>query len=128
MYYKIIRQPPDGKSVRGKLYRTLHYYNKRKGEMVERLYYICDTLENADYMIPALIYKITVTMSPKFKRLLPVLEQVPGRTGIRVHRGTKPEHSRGCILVSGENETVLTNLWLNEQHGKEETRIEICAS
>ena len=128
MYYKIIRQPPDGKSVRGKLYRTSHYYNKRQDKMVERLHYICDTLENADYMIPALIYKIAVTMSPKFRRLLPVLEQVPGRTGIRVHRGTKPEHSKGCILVSGENETVLTNLWLNEQHGKEETRLEICAS
>ncbi len=128
MYYKIIRQPPDGKSVRGKLYRTSHYYNKRQDKMVERLYYICDTLENAEYLIPALIYKITVTMSPKFRRLLPVLEQVPGRSGIRVHRGTQPEHSKGCILVSPENEQLLTELWLKEQQEHEETRIEICAS
>ena len=128
MYYKIIRQPPDGKSVRGKLYRTSHYYNKRQDKMAERLYYICDTLENADYLIPALIYKITVTMSPKFRRLLPYLCQVPGRSGIRVHRGTKPEHSKGCILVSPENEQLLTELWLKEQQEHEETRIEICAS
>ena len=128
MYYKIIRQPPDGKSVRGKLYRTSHYYNKRQDKMVERLHYICDTLENADYMIPALIYKITVTMSPKFRRLLPYLCQVPGRSGIRVHRGTQPEHSKGCILVSPENEQLLTELWLKEQQEHEETRIEICAS
>ena len=121
-YYKLIRFPANGKAVRGRLFQAT------ESRFEEVLIPICDTLENADYMIPALIYKITVTMSPKFKRLLPVLEQVPGRTGIRVHRGTKPEHSRGCILVSGENETVLTNLWLNEQHGKEETRIEICAS
>lgn len=128
MYYKIIRQPPDGKSVRGKLYRTSHYYNKRQDKMVERLYYICDTLENAEYLIPALIYKITVTMSPKFRRLLPYLCQVPGRSGIRVHRGTQPEHSKGCILVSPENEQLLTELWLKEQQEHEETRIEICAS
>ena len=128
MYYKIIRQPPDGKSVRGKLYRTSHYYNKRQDKMVERLYYICDTLENAEYLIPALIYKITVTMSPKFRRLLPYLCQVPGRSGIRVHRGTQPEHSKGCILVNGENEQLLTELWLKEQQTHEETRIEFCAS
>ena len=29
MYYKIIRQPPDGKSVRGKLYRTFGLYDTR---------------------------------------------------------------------------------------------------
>ena len=87
---------------------------------------ICDTLENADYLVPALIYRLSVTHSPKFKRLLPVLNQVPGRTGIRFHRGTKPEHSRGCILVSAENEQKLTALWLKEQNDHEETRIDIC--
>ena len=126
MYYKLIRQPTDGKAVRGKLYRSSHYYNKRTGLLVERLHYICDTLENADYLIPALIYRVSVTQSPKFKRLLPIIHQVPGRTGIRVHRGTKPEHSRGCILVSAKNETVLTELWLKEQQEHEETRIEFC--
>ena len=128
MYYKIIRQPPDDKSVRGKLYRTSHYYNKRLNKMVERLYYLCDTLENADYMIPALIYKVAVTKSPRFGRLLPVLEQVPGRSGIRFHRGTKPKHSKGCILVSAEKEQVLTELWLKEQQEHDETRIEFCRS
>jgi len=83
-------------------------------------------LENADCLIPALIYRIAVTRSPKFKRLLPVLEQVPGRTGIRVHRGSKPEHSKGCILVSAENEQLLTAKWLKEQQSNEESRIEIC--
>jgi len=82
-------------------------------------------LENADCLIPALIYRIAVTRSPKFKRLLPVLEQVPGRTGIRIHRGTKPEHSKGCILVSAADEQLLTAKWLKEQQSNEETRIEI---
>ena len=125
MYYKIIRGSADGLAVPGKLYRTSHYVNKRTGLLVERLHYLCDTLENADYLIPALIYRVQVTNSPKFKRPLPILCQVPGRSGIRVHRGTKPEHSKGCILVSAANELVLTELWLKEQRSYEETRIEI---
>ena len=124
MYYKLIRHTPDGKAVHGKLYRTSHYVNKRTGLFVERLHYICDTLENADYLVPALIYKVAVTQSPRFKRPLPILCQVPGRSGIRFHRGTRPEHSKGCILVSAENEQLLTERWLKEQHDHEETRIE----
>jgi hypothetical protein len=123
-YYKLIRDKAEGKAVHGKLYRTSHYYNKRLDKMVERLHLICETLENADYLVPALIYKVQVTQSPKFKRLLPVLCQVPDRSGIRLHRGTRPEHSKGCILVSAENEKILTELWLKEQHDHEETRIE----
>ena len=64
MYYKLIRNTPEGKAVHGKLYRVSHYYNKRTGLMVERLHPICDTLENADYLVPALIYKVQVTQSP----------------------------------------------------------------
>ena len=132
-YYKLIRESPlsispefdSGKSVPGKLYRTSHYVNKRTGLLVERLHYLCDTLENADYIIPALIYRVQVTQSPKFRRLLPCLVQVPGRSGIRVHRGTRPEHSKGCIIVSAANEQILTELWLAEQSSHEETRLEI---
>lgn len=123
-YYKLFREYPEGQAVPGRLYEVHHYFNKRTGEYVERLRFICTTLENADYLIPALIYKVAVTMSPRFRRLMPVLQQVPGRKGIRVHQGTKPEHSRGCILVSKENEQLLTELWLKEQLNHEETRIE----
>ena len=125
MYYKIIRGAAEGLAVPGKLYRTSHYVNKRTGLLVERLHYLCDTLENADYLIPALVYKVQVTQSPKFRRLLPCLVQVPGRSGIRVHRGTKPDHSKGCIIVSAANEQILTELWLKEQKEHNETRIEI---
>ena len=125
MYYKLIRATPTGKAVPGKLYWTSHYVNKRTGEQVERLHYLCDTLENRDYLVPALIYKIQVTMSPRFKRLLPILQQVPGRAGIRFHRGSRPEHSKGCILVSAENEKRLTALWHKEQNEHAETRIDI---
>ena len=128
VYYKLIRESPEGKAVRGKLYWTSHYFNNRTQQYTEVLHPICDTLENADYLVPALIYKVSVTCSPKFQRLLPILEQVPGRSGIRFHCGTGPEHSRGCILISRTNEQLLTARWLAEQTAHEETRLEICNS
>ena len=124
-YYKLIRMPEDGKTVRGRLFRTSHYFNHRTGEYTEVLHPICDTLENADYLVPALIYKIAVTWSPKFQRLLPILEQVPGRSGIRFHRGSRLEHSKGCILIAASAEQELTSRWLAEQTAHEETRLEI---
>ncbi len=126
MYYKLIRDMPEDNAVHGKLYCTSHYVNKRTGLLVERLHYICDTLENADYLIPALIYKVQVTQSPRFKRPLPILIQVPGRSGIRFHRGSQPEHSKGCILISTSMEQSLTARWLREQSAHLETRLEIC--
>lgn len=119
-YYKLIRFPANGKAVRGRLYEAA------QTRFEETLIPVCDTIENADHLIPALIYGIGVTQSPKFKRLLPVVQQVPGRTGIRFHRGTRPEHSKGCILVPPSMEQELTSRWLAEQTSHEEIRLEIC--
>ena len=83
------------------------------------------TLENTDYIIPAGTYPVRVTWSPKFKRMLPLLLNVPGRSEIRVHRGTRPEHSRGCILVSAAMEQELTAKWLALQASKEPIKITI---
>lgn len=70
----------------------------------------CSTIENPDYAIEPGYYPVRVTMSPKFGRLLPILDNVIGRTGIRIHRGSKPEHSRGCILVPADKEQQLVQL------------------
>ena len=69
--------------------------------------YFCDTLEpptvsNARHpkgAIPEGWYKIQVTRSPKFGRLLPLLYYVPGFEGIRIHAGNNRDHTSGCILV-----------------------------
>lgn len=118
--YRLIRKPADGKSVRGKLFLVT------ESRFEEVLTPICDTLENADHLIPPLYYSVSVTMSPKFKRLLPVLGGVPCRSGIRIHVGSKPEHSKGCILVSPAYEQELTARFLAEQRSHEECRIDIC--
>ena len=125
MYYKLIRDKAEGKAVRGIIYRTEHRFSRSAGIYKEYFTKVCDTVENADYLVPALIYKVAVTQSAKFKRLLPVLRDVPGRNGIRIHRGTNPEHSKGCILVSADDERKLTAKWLKEQNDKQEIRLEI---
>ena len=125
-YYKLIREKPQGAAVRGTLYSVEHRFSRSAGVYREYLTPICPTLENAETLVPALVYKVGVTVSPKFGRLLPVLEQVPGRSGIRVHRGSRPEHSRGCILVSASDEQALTARFLAEQTAREETRLDIC--
>jgi len=83
------------------------------------------TLENADYIIPEGIYPVSVTFSPRFKRMLPLISNVPGRSGIRIHRGTKPEHSKGCVLVSAVMEQQITAKWLALQASNEPFKITI---
>lgn len=52
--------------------------------------------------IPFGTYKVIVNRSPKFKRELPRLLDVPNFEGILIHRGNTAKDSAGCILV-GEN-------------------------
>jgi len=107
---RLTRISREGKAVRGCL--------QADGQEIA-------TLENADYIIPVGVYAISVTWSPRFKLMLPLVEQVPGRSGIRFHRGTKPEHSKGCILVSAVNEQELTAKWLALQASNEPIKITI---
>ena len=84
----LIRQPAQGKAVPG----TLSFELDGKQ-------YSFPSLENADYLIPEGTYPVERTWSPRFKKLLPLIQNVPEREGIRIHRGTIPEHSHGCILT-----------------------------
>ena len=54
--------------------------------------------------IPCGRYKVIVTDSPKLKRRLPLLLDVPGFEGIRIHGGASARNTEGCLLV-GENKT-----------------------
>lgn len=54
--------------------------------------------------IPYGKYEIIVNYSNKFKRLLPLLLNVPFFTGIRLHYGRSSLNSLGCILVSKKSD------------------------
>ena len=111
MYIKLIRNEPRGNAITGRLVIDGRWF--------------CDTLERKGYEILALCYPVRVTQSPKFKRLLPIVQNVPQRSGIRFHRGSKPEHSTGCILVPADVENQLTQLLLQAQNAHEEIILEV---
>ena len=111
MYLKLIRNKANGSAITGRLVINGRYF--------------CNTLERVGYQIPALCYPVKVTMSPKFKRLLPLVQNVPQRSGIRFHRGTKPQHSTGCILLPADKEIELTNLLKQVQSNHEEIILEV---
>ena len=112
MYLRLIRNKPQGKAITGRLVINGRWF--------------CNTIERVGYQIPALCYHLAVTHSPKFKRLLPIVQNVPRlpiansqspiayRSGIRFHRGSKPEHSTGCVLLVGDNNNNSNNI--NQQH------------
>ena len=52
--------------------------------------------------IPAGTYKVTMQYSPRFRRVLPYLHDVPHFLGILIHSGNTEEDSAGCIIV-GKN-------------------------
>jgi hypothetical protein len=72
----------------------------------------CYTLEDVvreckihgETAIPAGEYEVALTMSPRFKRILPLLLNVPNFDGIRIHPGNTDKDTEGCILV-GESKT-----------------------
>ena len=48
--------------------------------------------------IPAGRYRVIITWSPHFNRMLPLLVNVPGFEGIRMHPGNKAADTDGCLL------------------------------
>ena len=115
----LTRTSKHGKAVHGKMLLPFTQYPCSYREEKD---ITISTLENADFIIPAGTYPLKRTYSYKFKKHLPILENVPDREGIRIHRGTKPEHSEGCILTDMYGQSTLDIMLnrLNEFYNEEE--------
>ena len=81
--------------------------------------YFCDTLEDKDRgltddmtvseiskikikkgtAIPTGTYKVTITYSNRFKKNMPLINNVKGFEGIRIHSGNTDKDTEGCVLV-----------------------------
>ena len=91
--------------------------NYTEGELYVNGVYFCKTLEDTnrdlnkngqfdnnekkvygETCIPYGKYKVVLSYSPKFKRELPEILEVPDFQGIRIHRGNKISDTLGCVL------------------------------
>lgn len=49
--------------------------------------------------IPYGTYNLKMVYSPKYKKKMPLLENIPGYSGVLIHIGNYPKDSKGCLLV-----------------------------
>ena len=108
---------------------TLKRIANKKDYCIGKLYingkYFCDTLEDVDRglddsmteeeikdikikgqtAIPVGIYTVLLTYSPKYKKVMPLINNVKGYEGIRIHSGNTSKDTEGCVLV-GKNTVV----------------------
>ena len=108
---------------------TLKRIANRKDYCIGKLYingkYFADTLEDVDRglddsmsedeirqikikgetAIPTGIYTVLLTYSPKYKKIMPLINNVKGYSGIRIHSGNSSKDTEGCLLV-GKNTVV----------------------
>lgn len=108
---------------------TLNRIAKKPKYTIGKLYidgeYFCDTIEDTDRgltqtmtdvqikskkvhgqtAIPTGTYRVIISYSNKFKRQMPLLLNVPGFLGIRIHSGNTEKDTEGCLIV-GKNKVV----------------------
>ena len=96
--FLLIREIKTDKQTHGRLFK-INDKNERE--------FICYTLEDKERLvkikgetaIPTGKYTVIVTMSPKFKKELPLILNVPDFSGVRFHGGNNENDSEGCVLV-----------------------------
>jgi len=89
------------------LKRTTRTDKSTIGELFVNGVFECYTLEDIERevkikgqtAIPKGVYKVGVSMSNRFKREMPILFDVKGFEGVRIHSGNTAEQTEGCILV-----------------------------
>jgi hypothetical protein len=69
------------------------------GELFIQQQHAAFTLENLADAIPSGSYKIALYPSPSWRRIMPLLENVPGRTYIEIHPANLASELKGCIAV-----------------------------
>jgi len=97
--------------------------------------HLCDTLEdivrdrNADgdlddedegkvygeTDIPYGTYELKATWSPKFKKIMTLICDVPSFTGVRIHWGATIKQSEGCLLVGLQDGDRLINTGMTDK-------------
>lgn len=94
----LVREPSGDSCTHGKLYVngvfecfTLEDKDRKLEAGGEKIY--------GQTAIPRGTYEVIINFSQRFKRDLPLLLNVAGFSGVRIHAGNTSEDTEGCILV-----------------------------
>ena len=103
MHIRVMREPSKNDTTLGSLFIDDHWQ--------------CHTLEDViraagekvrnKTAIPPGRYKLILSMSNRFKKIMPEVLNVPMFTGIRIHSGNTAKDTAGCLLV-GQTRSVET--------------------
>lgn len=103
MQIRVVREPTKNDTTLGALFIDGHWQ--------------CHTLEDVirpagekvygETAIPAGRYKLILSMSNRFKKIMPEVVAVPGFAGIRIHAGNTAKDTEGCLLL-GQTRNVET--------------------
>ncbi len=105
------------------VHRRWFYEQYTGGDLYLDGRFFCNTLEDrvrdpgekvpGQTAIPAGKYHVALTMSRRFGKVMPEIQDVKGFAGIRIHAGNTAADTSGCILVGiaqrlGETQAFLT--------------------
>lgn len=74
----------------------------------EKIAMIANSIESGTKYIPSGTYKLKRTYSAKFKRSMLLVENVPERSGIRIHPFNSGNESKGCISIGIKQRNIVT--------------------
>ena len=106
--------PSPAKNLELKVLRTTFTQKSTIGDLYIDEKYHCHTLEDVvrqgekvygETAIPSGRYEVVMSMSNRFKKVMPLLRNVPGFEGVRIHKGNTAEDTLGCILVGANKAT-----------------------
>lgn len=93
MKLSLIRDTFTEKSTIGKLYVNEQFSCYTLEDVIRK-----EKIEGKT-AIPSGEYQVIIDFSVRLQKELPHILDVPGFSGIRIHRGNTPDDTEGCILV-----------------------------
>ena len=95
MHIRVVREPTKNDTTLGALFIDDHWQCHTLEDIIrpvgEKIY--------GETAIPPGRYKLVLSMSNRFKKILPEVLAVPNFTGIRIHAGNTAKDTHGCLLL-----------------------------
>jgi len=117
MKIKVIREVLTPTETLGSLYINDKFFCytlediDRKLKNTDSIDFVKAHKVKANTAIPSGEYRMILSMSNRFKRIMPEVLNVPGFQGIRFHGGNTHKDSEGCVLVAKQRNINKPSSW-----------------